>query len=330
MVTRMRAITFEAPGDEDVLTWSSVEDPSPGAGEVLIDVVAAGVNNADLLQRRGRYPVPPGASDILGLECSGTIAALGEDVAGWSVGDEVCALLTGGGYAERVVVPAVQLLPVPQGVDLVEAAALPEAACTVYSNLAMVAGLQAGQSVLVHGGGSGIGTHAIQWAHALGARVFATAGSHSKGEVARRLGADVVINYREEDFAQRVKEETEGAGVDAVLDIVGAPYLQANLDSLAVNGHVVIIGTQGGMRGAELDLGLMLHKRASVTATTLRSRPLEEKKQIVSAVGRHVWPLIAEGQIKPVIDTVLPIDRAADAHQLIAEGGTIGKVLLTV
>ncbi|MCT1607112.1 NAD(P)H-quinone oxidoreductase [Nesterenkonia massiliensis] len=323
----MRAITFDAPGDEDVLNLTDVDAPAPGPGEVLITVAAAGINNADLLQRRGKYPVPPGASEILGLECSGTIAALGEGVTGWSVGDEVCVLLTGGGYAEQVAVPAEQLLPIPAGISLEEAAALPEVACTVYSNIGMVAGLKPGQSLLVHGGGSGIGTHAIQWAHALGARVFTTAGSAQKLDAARQLGADVAINYRDEDFAERIAEETSGSGVDVILDIIGAPYLEPNLKSLANNGHLVIIGTMGGMR-TELNLGLMLSKRASVTATTLRARPLHEKAEIVAAVRENVWPLIESGQIKPMVDTVLPLDQAAEAHRILAEGRAVGKVLL--
>lgn len=327
MVAAMRAITFDAPGDEDVLNLTEVDAPAPGPGEVLITVAAAGINNADLLQRRGKYPVPPGASEILGLECSGTIAALGEGVTGRSVGDEVCALLTGGGYAEQVAVPAEQLLPIPAGISLEEAAALPEVACTVYSNIGMVAGLKPGQSLLVHGGGSGIGTHAIQWAHALGARVFTTAGSAQKLDAARQLGADVAINYRDEDFAERIAEETSGSGVDVILDIIGAPYLEPNLKSLANNGHLVIIGTMGGMR-TELNLGLMLSKRASVTATTLRARPLHEKAEIVAAVRENVWPLIESGHIKPMVDTVLPLDQAAEAHRILAEGRAVGKVLL--
>jgi putative PIG3 family NAD(P)H quinone oxidoreductase len=325
----MRAITFDAPGDEDVLTWGEVLDVEPGPGEVLIEVAAAGVNNADLLQRKGNYPVPPGASDILGLECSGRIIALGEDVSGWEVGQHVAALLTGGGYAERVAVPATQLLPVPENLDLVSAAALPEAACTVYSNIGMVAGLQPGESLLVHGGGSGIGTHAIQWAHALGAQVFTTAGSQEKLDAAEELGASVVINYREEDFAQRIKDETEGAGVDAILDIIGAPYLKPNLKSLAYNGHLVIIGAQGGLHDAELDLGRMLKRRLHVTATTLRGRPAAEKAEIVAAVKENVWPMVADGRVKPVVHTVLPMKDAAEAHRMLGQGKVIGKLVLT-
>ncbi|TLP72888.1 NAD(P)H-quinone oxidoreductase [Nesterenkonia sphaerica] len=325
----MRAITFDAPGDEEVLTWSEVPDVEPAPGEVLIEVAAAGVNNADLLQRKGNYPVPPGASDILGLECSGRIIGLGEGVTGWEVGQEVAALLTGGGYAERVVVPATQLLSVPENLDLISAAALPEAACAVYSNIGMVAGLKPGESFLVHGGGSGIGTHAIQWAHALGARVFTTAGSKKKLDAAQDLGASVVVNYRDEDFAERIKEETDGAGVDAVLDIIGAPYLKPNLKSLAFNGHLVIIGAQGGLDAAELDLGRMLKRRLHVSATTLRGRPAEEKAEIVTAVEQNVWPMIADGRVRPVVHQVLPMKDAAEAHRMLRRGEVIGKLLLT-
>ncbi|PZE74782.1 MULTISPECIES: NAD(P)H-quinone oxidoreductase [unclassified Curtobacterium] len=325
----MHAITFDAPGDEAVLVWSDAPDAVAGPGEVLIAVAAAGINNADLLQRRGHYPVPQGASPILGLECSGTIAAVGEGVSDWHVGDRVCALLSGGGYAELVAVPAAQVLPVPDDLDLVAAAGLPEAACTVYSNVGMIAGLRPGQSLLVHGGGSGMGSHAIQWAHALGARVFATAGSTPKLEAARRFGADVVINHRDEDFVTVVREQTDGAGVDVVLDIVGPTYLQRNLEALAVNGHLVVIGSTGSAPDAPLDLGLLMRKRASVTATTLRARPAEEKAEIVASVRREVWPFVERGRVAPVVDTVLPMAQAADAHRLVAEGATIGKVLLT-
>lgn len=328
-VAYMYAVTFDTPGDEDALNWTQVPDPEVGPGEVLIDVAAAGVNNADLLQRQGKYPVPPGASEILGLECSGTISALGEGVTGWQVGQQVAALLTGGGYAQKVAVPVQQLLPVPDSVDLIGAAALPEAACTSYSNLAMVAGLQPGGSVLVHGGSGGVGSHAVQWAKALGTKVFATAGSPEKAAAVGKLGADVVINYREEDFAERIKEETQGAGVDAILDVIGAPYLVPNMKSLAYNGHLVIIGTQGGTRDTDLRLGLMLRRRLSVTATTLRGRPLQEKAEIVTGVGTNVWPMVEGGSIRPVVDTVLPMAQAGEAHRLLGQGAVTGKVVLT-
>src|SRR5919107_4249395 len=268
----MRAVTIEQPGGPDVLEWAEVPDPVCGAGEVIVDVVATAVNRADLLQRQGHYPPPPGVTDVLGLECSGIISEVGEGLTGWSVGDEVCALLAGGGYAERVAVPAAQLLPRPAGVELATAAALPEVTCTVWSNVFMLAGLRAGEVFLVHGGGSGIGTMAIQLAARAGARVATTAGSAAKLEFCRELGAEVGINYRDEDFVERVREETDGAGVDVVLDNMGAKYLGRNVDALAVGGRLVVIGMQGGTR-AELDLGKLLAKRASVAATALRSRP---------------------------------------------------------
>ncbi|MFZ7087593.1 NAD(P)H-quinone oxidoreductase [Curtobacterium sp. RRHDQ10] len=325
----MHAITFDHPGDEDVLAWTEVPDAAPAQGEVLVRVAAAGVNNADLMQRRGGYPVPPGASPVLGLECSGTIVALGDGVTDWSVGDRVCALLSGGGYAELVAVPAAQLLPVPSELDLVAAAGLPEAACTVFSNVGMIAGLRAGQTLLVHGGASGMGSHAIQWAHALGARVIATVGSEDKGRAAERLGADVVVNHREQDFVQAVAEATDGVGADVVWDIVGPSYLRRNIEALAPNGHLVVIGSVGDEPDAPLDLGLLMRKRGSVSATTLRARPAAEKAAIVRAVREHVWPFVADGRVAPVIDTVLPMRDAASAHRLVVGGGTIGKVLLT-
>jgi putative PIG3 family NAD(P)H quinone oxidoreductase len=325
----MHAITFDHPGDEDVLAWTEIPDAEPAAGEVLVRVAAAGINNADLMQRRGGYPVPPGASPVLGLECSGTVVALGDGVTDWAVGDRVCALLSGGGYAELVAVPAAQLLPVPAELDLVAAAGLPEAACTVYSNVGMIAGLREGQTLLVHGGASGMGSHAIQWAHALGATVVATAGSTEKLEAARRFGADVVVNHHDEDFVQAVMDATDGVGADVVWDIVGPAYLRRNIDALAPNGHVVVIGSVGQEPDAPLDLGLLMRKRGSVTATTLRARPAAEKAQIVRAVRQNVWPFVTDGRLAPVIDTVLPMRDAASAHRLVAAGGTIGKVLLT-
>ncbi|WP_066514266.1 NAD(P)H-quinone oxidoreductase [Curtobacterium ammoniigenes] len=326
----MRAITFDAPGDEDVLVISDIPDPVPGPGELLIDVAAAGVNNADLMQRRGRYPVPPGASPILGLECSGTVAGIGAGLAGsgWAIGDRVCALLTGGGYAERVAVPAAQVLPVPGSVDLVEAAGLPEAACTVFSNVGMIARLRPGETLLVHGGTSGMGSHAVQWATALGAHVIATVGSDAKAEAAARFGAETVINHRQDDFVERVRELTDGRGVDVVMDIVGPAYLHRNIEALAPNGHLIVLGSVGDVPDAPLELGLLMRKRASITATTLRARPAAEKAAIVEAVRYNVWPMVAAGQVSPVIDSVLPLADAADAHRRIAAGGAIGKVLL--
>ncbi|MCK9871960.1 NAD(P)H-quinone oxidoreductase [Nocardiopsis dassonvillei] len=322
----MHAIRISEPGGPEVLAWTEVPDPVPGEGEVLVDVAASAANRADVSQRQGNYPPPPGASEYPGLECSGTVAALGpgtED-SGWSVGDRVCALLSGGGYAEKVAVPVGQLLPVPAGVDLVEAAALPEVACTVWSNLVMVGGLRAGETVLVHGGGSGIGTFAVQFARALGARVAVTAGSGEKLERCRELGAEILINYKEEDFTERMRE---AGGADLVLDIMGGSYLDANLRSLATNGRLVIIALMGGRR-AEADLGRMLAKRLSVHATTLRSRPLEEKAAIVSGVREQVWPLVEQGVVRPVVDRSVPMRNAAEAHRVMETSAHTGKILL--
>jgi putative PIG3 family NAD(P)H quinone oxidoreductase len=288
----MRAVTISEPGGPDVLGWGEAPDPVCGPGEVLIDVAATAVNRADLLQRQGFYPPPPGASEILGLECSGVISEVGEGVTGWAVGDEVCALLSGGGYAERVAVPAGQVLPKPSGVELATAAALPEVTCTVWSNVFLLAGLRRGDTFLVHGGSSGIGTMAIQLGVRAGARVFTTAGSEAKLDFCRELGAEVLINYRDEDFAERVAEETGGAGVDVILDIIGAKYLASNVRSLATGGRLVSIGMQGGTK-AELDMGLLMRKRAAVLATTLRARPATGpggKAEIVAAVRHDVWP----------------------------------------
>ncbi|QVQ50442.1 NAD(P)H-quinone oxidoreductase [Spiractinospora alimapuensis] len=324
----MHAIVVEEPGGPEALTWREVPDPRPEAGEALIEVTATAVNRADVMQRRGAYPPPPGAPPYLGLECSGRIVELGPDVTSWQVGDEVCALLSGGGYAERVAVPAGQLLPVPSGVDLVHAAALPEVACTVWSNVFMVGGLTSGESVLVHGGGSGIGTFAIQLAHARGARVLTTAGSDEKLATCRSLGADVTINYRAESFRDRVRAETDGAGVDVILDIMGGSYLEDNVASLATDGDLVVIGLMGG-RQAELDLGRMLVKRLSVHATTLRARPEAEKARIVAEVREHVWPLIEAGTIRPIVDRTMPLASAAEAHRVLESSEHIGKIVLT-
>jgi len=325
----MLAITVPTPGGPEALVLAEVPDPTLAPDEVLLDVVAAGVNRADLLQRQGHYPPPPGASAYLGLECSGRVAAVGADVTGWAVGDQACALLSGGGYAARVAVPAAQLLPVPTGVSLVDAAALPEVACTVWSNVFMTAALAPGEWLLVHGGSSGIGTMAIQLAHAFGAHVAVTAGSAEKLEVCRSLGADVLVNYRDEDFVEAVKAATDGAGVDVILDNMGAKYLARNVDALAAYGRLMVIGLQGGTR-AELDLGVLLRKRASVAATSLRARPAAEKAAIVAAVREHVWPLVASGAVRPIVHARMPLAQAADAHRLLESSTHIGKVLLTV
>ena len=325
----MRAVVPRQPGGPEVLEYVDVPDPSVGPGEVLLDVAATAVNRADLLQRQGHYPPPPGASDILGLECSGTVAALGDDVTGITVGDEVCALLAGGGYATRVVVPAGQVMPAPAGVDLVTAAALPEVAATVWSNVMMVAGLRSGDSFLVHGGAGGIGTFAIQLAHALGTRVFATAGSSDKLALCTELGADVAINYREQDFVEVVRDETDGAGVDVILDNMGASYLARNVASLATRGRLVVIGLQGGTT-AELDLNALMRKRAAVAGTTLRARPMGEKSAICAEVTEHVWPLVADATIRAVVSHRLPLAEAAEGHRLVESGESTGKVLLVV
>ncbi|MFC4005049.1 NAD(P)H-quinone oxidoreductase [Prauserella oleivorans] len=322
----MRAITIREPGGPENLEWTEVPDPVPAAGEVLLDVAATAVNRADLLQRQGNYPPPPGASEILGLECSGTIAELGEGVEGWQVGDEVCALLAGGGYAEKVAVPAVQLLPLPSEVELISAAGLPEVACTVWSNVVQLAGLSEGDVLLVHGGAGGIGTHAIQVGKALGATVAVTAGSAERLDRCRQLGADITINYREQDFVEELKKHT--AGADVILDNMGAKYLGRNVDALADGGHLVVIGMQGGVKG-ELNIGKLLRKRGTVSATALRSRPVEQKGAIVADVRERLWPLVAEGTVQPVIDQVLPLADAAEAHRALEEGGVFGKVLLT-
>ncbi len=322
-------MTIPVPGGPEALAWAEVPDPRPAEGEVLVEVAATAVNRADLLQRQGFYNPPPGASPYPGLECSGRIAALGPGVAGWAVGDEVCALLAGGGYAERVAVPVGQLLPVPKGLSLVEAAALPEVAATVWSNVFMVAHLRPAETVLLHGGASGIGTMAIQLAKAVGARVVVTAGSAEKLARCAELGADALVNYREQDFVEAVREATDGAGVDVILDIMGAKYLQRNVDALAVNGRLVIIGLQGGVTG-ELNLATLLGKRAAVAATNLRGRPLAEKAAIVAAVREHVWPLIESGVVKPVIDRVLPLTDAAAGHRAVEAGEQVGKVVLKV
>jgi putative PIG3 family NAD(P)H quinone oxidoreductase len=326
-MTPVYAVTIKQPGGPEALTWSSVPDPEPGPDDVLIEVAAAGVNRADLLQRAGSYPPPPGAPPYLGLECSGRIVATGPDVTGWRVGDEVCALLGGGGYAERVAVPERHVLPLPPGVTVEDAAALPEVACTVWSNVFDLGRLQSLDTLLVHGGGSGIGTFAIQLAVTRGARVITTARA-AKHEALRELGAEVAIDYRTEDFVAAVRTATSGRGADVILDIMGASYLERNIEALATGGRLVIIGLQGG-RAAEINLGNLLAKRACVMATTLRSRSADEKAQIVTAVREHVWPLIANGLVRPVIHTKLPMPDAAQAHRLVESSEYLGKVLLT-
>jgi len=324
----MHAVVITEPGEPDVLQWTEVPDVQPGPGEVLVEVAAAGVNRADLLQRQGFYPPPPGASQYPGLECSGTVTQVGAGVTAWKAGDEVCALLTGGGYATNVVVPEGQLLPVPKTVSLADAAALPEVACTVYSNVFMTARLSNGETFLVHGGSSGIGTMAIQLAKHAGATVAATAGTQEKLAACRALGADILINYKDEDFVTKLRSETSGHGADVILDIMGASYLARNIDALASDGRLAIIGMQGGGK-AELNLGTLMAKRGSVISTTLRARPAQQKAAIVAAVREHVWPLVENGTIRPVVDQRLPMTQAAQAHRVMTASAHTGKILLT-
>lgn len=318
----MHAIVIE----DKRLILREVADPVPGDGEVVVDVTAAGVNRADVSQRQGHYPPPPGASEYPGLECAGVISAVGPGVTGRHVGERVSALLAGGGYAEKVAVPAGQLLPVPTGLSLQESAALPEVACTVWSNVVDRDRLRKGETLLVHGGGSGIGTFAIQLGKALGATVIATAraGKHDK---LRALGADLVVDYTTDDFVAATKDFTAGSGADVVLDIVGAKYLSRNIDALAVNGRITVIGFQGG-RTAELDLGQLMSKRASISSTSLRARPTADKARIVAGVRRDVWPLVEAGAIRPIIHTTMPLSAAAEAHDLMESSYHLGKILL--
>ena len=321
-----------APDGAGQLSWQEVPDIAAGTGEVVIEVKAAGVNRADLLQAAGLYPPPSGASPILGLEVSGVIAAVGPNVSDRQVGQQVCALLAGGGYAQYVAVHAAQVMPVPAGVALPDAAALPEAACTVWSNLVMTAHLGGGDVILVHGGASGIGTHAIQVARALGATVAATAGSAAKLELCTDLGADIVISHRDEDFVERVRAATGDSGADVILDIMGASYLDRNLAALAPDGRLLIIGMQGGVK-AELNIASLIGKRLRVIGTALRARPLDGpagKKAIVEAVLASVWPMIATGTVRPVIGARFPIEQAGEAHRMLAAGETVGKILLDV
>ncbi|WP_434591836.1 NAD(P)H-quinone oxidoreductase [Brevibacterium sp. 1718] len=329
----MRAITISSPGEPEVLQVTDEPTPDIAADEVLVRVHAAGVNRADLLQRRGFYDPPPGATEIPGLEVSGTIEELGADVTGWSVGDRVAALLSGGGYAEYVPVPAGQLLPVPAGFDLTEAAALPEVLSTVWSNIVGCGQVQAGEWLLVHGGGSGIGTAAIQIARHLGVKIVVTVGSEKKAEFCRELGADAVINYREEDFVERVHEicthDDGSTGADVILDIIGAKYLERNIKALGTDGRLVIIGMQGGTK-TEINLGWLMQPRKSVSATTLRARPKDQKIAIVAEVADRLWPAVVSGDIRPIIHEAMPLADVVRAHQMLEDGANIGKVLLIV
>lgn len=333
----MFAITIPNPGGPEALVLDEAPVPDLAPGSVLVKVHTAGVNRADILQRQGHYDPPEGATRIPGLEVSGTIIELGAEVTGWEVGQHVAALLTGGGYAEIVDVPAGQLLPVPENLTLQEAAALPEVLCTVHSNVFAAARLLPGEWLLAHGGGSGIGTAAIQLAKALGAKVAVTVGSQRKADFCTELGADAVINYREEDFVERIREitaadqEAAGAkpGADVILDLIGAKYLERNIRALSDDGRLMIIGLQGGVK-AEINLNALMRARKSVMGTTLRARPGRQKAAIVEQVRRDVWPLVADGTIKPIIHSVLPLADAGEAQQLLENGDSIGKVLLDV
>lgn len=325
----MTVIEIIGPGGPEQLVAARRPVPSPAPGEVLIKVAAAGVNRPDCLQRQGGYPPPPGASDIPGLEVAGTVVALGQGVEIWQTGDEVCALLTGGGYAEYCAVPAPQCLPVPAGLTLQQAAALPETFFTVWSNVFDRARLQPGESLLVHGGASGIGVTAIQLARALGSRVFATVGDNDKMQPCLDLGAERVINYRNEDFVQVIKNVTGNQGVDVILDMVGGDYVQRNLSALAVEGRLVFIAF---LRGAKMELNLapVMMKRLTITGSTLRSRPIAHKAAIAAALQKTVWPLLANGAVRPIIDRVFPLTDAAAAHALMESNRHIGKLLLQI
>ncbi|KAI3718838.1 hypothetical protein L6452_19723 [Arctium lappa] len=323
----MKAVVITTPGGPEVLKLQEVEDPKVTDDDVLIRVEATALNRADTLQRQGKYPPPKGESEYPGLECSGTIEAVGKNVSRWKVGDQVCALISGGGYAEKVAVPAGQVLPIPSGVSLKDAASFPEVACTVWSTIFMTSRLSSGETVLIHGGSSGIGTFAIQMAKYLDVKVFVTAGSEEKLKACKELGADVCINYKTEDFVARVKEETGGKGVDVILDNIGGPYFQKNLESLGMDGRLFIIGFMGGVK-TDANISLLLGKRLTVQGAGLRTRSVEKKAEIVSEVEKNVWPAIAEGKVKPVVYKYLPLSEAGEAHKLMESSTHIGKILL--
>jgi putative PIG3 family NAD(P)H quinone oxidoreductase len=323
----MIAIEIREPGEPDVLVPVERPMPAPAAGEVLIKVAAAGVNRPDVFQRRGRYAPPPGASDIPGLEVSGTIEAVGSDVRDWQRGDAVCALLAGGGYAEYCVAPAPQCLPVPRGMDLVTAGAIPETFFTVWTNVFDRGRLAPDEAILVHGGSSGIGTTAIQLARALGSRVFATAGSAEKCAACERLGADLAINYRQADFVAAVREATGGRGVDVVLDMVGGEYFARNIEVLAMEGRLVEIATLHGAK-AEINIAIIMQRRLTITGSTLRARSIADKALVAAAVREHVWPLFESGTVQPIVHATFPLREAAEAHRVMEASHHIGKLLL--
>jgi NADPH2:quinone reductase len=323
----MIAVEIREPGGPEVLVPADQPRPEPAAGEVLIKVIAAGVNRPDVFQRLGRYPPPPGASDIPGLEVAGTIEQLGSDVHGWKIGDAVCALVAGGGYAEYCTAPAPQCLPIPRGLDFVSAAAIPETFFTVWHNVFERGRLQPDESLLVHGGSSGIGTTAIQLARARGSRVFATAGSDEKCAACERLGAERAINYRVADFAAVVRDLTGGRGVDVVLDMVGGEYFPRNIEALAVEGRLVEIATLKGVK-AELNIQTIMQRRLTITGSTLRPRPVVDKAAIAAEVRREVWPLLESGAVKPIVHATFPLTDAAEAHRVMESSAHIGKLVL--
>ncbi len=325
----MQVAEIAEPGGPEVLQPAERSTPNPGSGEVLIQVAAAGVNRPDVLQRQGGYPPPPGASDVPGLEIAGTVAAVGSSVVDFAVGDAVCALVTGGGYAQFCPAPAPQVLPIPAGLDMIEAAALPETFFTVWTNVFDRGRLRPGEAFLVHGGSSGIGTVAIQLANAFEARVFATAGSARKCAECERLGAVRAINYRDEDFVDAVKSETGGRGVDLILDMVGGDYVQRNFSALAVEGRLVQIAFLGGSK-TELNLMSLMLKRLTLTGATLRGRTIEDKAAIAKALRDRVWPLLESARVRPVIDSTFPLADATKAHERMESGEHIGKIVLTV
>lgn len=326
----MRAVIAPTPGGPDALQVVELPDPTPGPEDLVVDVVATAVNRADVLQRKGHYPPPPGSPDTLGLELSGTVSAIGSAVEGWTVGDEVCAVVGGGGYAEKAVVPASTAMPPPPGVDLISAAAVPEVFATAWDNVFRRAGLQAGEAVLLHGGSSGVGTAGIQLARRAGAVVVVTVGTEEKAQACRDLGADLAVNYtEEEDFAAAVREARDGRGVDVVLDIIGGPYLRQNLSVLDTDGRMVVIGLMGGPK-AEMNLGVLLVKRLTVIGSTLRARPVAEKAEIARSLVADVWPGFADGSLRPVVHSRYALDRVAEAHAEMESSTHIGKILLEV
>ena len=325
----MRAVEITSFGPPDVLKIVERPDPFPGAGEILIDVAAAGVNRPDVIQRLGKYPPPPGASDLPGLEVAGTVAALGGDVRGWSIGDPICALVAGGGYAERAAVPHEQCLPIPKGLTAIQAAGIPETFFTVWTNVFQRGKLKAGETILIHGGTSGIGTTAIQLAKAFGARVLTTAGSDAKCDATRKLGAEHAFNYKTQDWVAEGKRVTDGRGVNLILDIVGGDYMGRNLDLLSIEGRLLQIAFLKSPK-AELDFSVMMRKRAWITGSTLRPRSPEEKGVIARDLLAHVWPLLEKGAVAPVIHKVFPFADAAAAHRMMEESSHIGKLILDI